>query len=120
MAMEREKSAHAGALACPTCDFHTTVAEPNDAIECYRRHRSVTGHAIAWERTALDAAVETDDVETALDGLGDEYGEGVPLGVLTAALAERGVTIEETLDAIYDLRMEGAIYEPRDDRVLVV
>ncbi|MBP2252391.1 hypothetical protein J2754_002737 [Halarchaeum solikamskense] len=111
---------HAGAITCAACDFHAVITEPNDAIERYRRHRSVTGHAIKWEQTALGVGLDTNDIETALDALGDEYPDGVPLGVLTAALSEQGVTIETTLDAIYDLRMEGAIYEPRDDHVLVV
>jgi hypothetical protein len=120
MATEETERPHVGAISCPTCGFHATVTDPNDAIDRYRRHHSVTGHAVVWERTALDTAVETADVERALDTLGDEYADGVPIGVLTVALADQGVTIEETLATIYDLRMEGAIYEPRDDHLLVV
>ncbi|QLC35361.1 hypothetical protein EFA46_013965 (plasmid) [Halarchaeum sp. CBA1220] len=110
----------AGVVTCPACDLHAAVDEPNDAIDLYRRHTSVTGHDVEWERVAVGDAVTTADVKDALVALGDDYPEGVPLGVLTAALAERGVTIAATLDALYDLRMSGEIYEPRDDHVLAV
>lgn len=120
MARKQAEQPHVGVVSCPTCGLNATVTDPNGAIDRYRRHHSVTGHALKWERTALGTAVETTNVESALDTLGDEYAEGVPIGVLTAALTERNVTIEETLQTIYDLRMEGAIYEPRDDHFLVV
>lgn len=111
---------HAGVVTCAACDLHTAVDEPNDAIDLYRRHAGVTGHDVEWERVAVGDAVAAADVKDALVELGDDYPEGVPLGVLTAALSEQGVTIAETLDALYDLRMSGEIYEPRDEHVLAV
>lgn len=106
---------HAGVVTCPICELHLQVAEPNEAIEIYRRHRSVTNHEIGWERTALGVTVASTDTESALEALDDEYSDGVPVGVLSAALSAQGVSISEVLDDIYSLRMDGIVYEPRDD-----
>lgn len=111
---------HAGVVACSACELHVPVTDPNEAIEIYRRHRSVTDHEIEWERTALNVTVSSTDVETVLGDLADTYPEGVPVGVLTAVLSTRGVSIGEVLDGLYDLRMDGRIYEPVDDHFLVL
>ncbi|GAA0307329.1 hypothetical protein [Halarchaeum salinum] len=110
----------AGVVTCPVCDLHTAVDDSNDAVDLYRRHASVTGHDVEWERVAVGDTVSTGNVKAALVELGNDYSEGVPLGVLTAALAAQGISIAETLDTLYDLRMGGEIYEPRDDHVLAV
>lgn len=83
----------------------------------YRRHASVTGHDLEWERADLDVAVPGGDVKTVLDELGDRYESGVPIGVLTAAMSEQDVSIAESLEEVYDLRMTGQLYEPRDDHL---
>ncbi len=111
---------HAGVVTCPTCELHVRVAEPNDAIEVYRRHGRVTGHDVEWERVALDVTTTSADVGSALADLDDGRPEGVPIGVLAAALSPRGVPIADVLDGLYELRMEGAIYEPTDDHVRVL
>lgn len=111
---------YAGVVTCPTCDLHVQVTDPNDAIELYRRHNRVTGHDVAWERVALDVTASSADVESALAELEDEHSEGVPIGVLAAAVSPHGVAIADVLDGLYDLRMEGAIYEPADDHVRVL
>lgn len=114
-----ESEPYAGIVTCPTCDLHVQITDPNEAIELYRRHNRVTGHDVEWERVALDVTASSADVESALAGLEGEHPEGVPVGVLAAAMSSRGVAIADVLDAIYDLRMEGAIYEPSDDHVRV-
>ncbi|ADE01505.1 hypothetical protein [Haloferax volcanii] len=111
---------HAGVVTCPACDLHVSVTEPNDAVDLYRRHANVTGHDVEWERVAFDVDVESDGVKTALTELGEDHPDGVELGRLAAALADNGVAIGETLDAVRDLRMSGEIYEPQDDYVLAV
>jgi hypothetical protein len=106
---------HAGVVTCPTCEFHVSVAEPNEAVEVYRRHERVTGHEVEWERTALNVTALSSDVESVLETLDEEYSDGVPVGVLTAAASTRGVPISAVLDELYSLRMDGVIYEPLDD-----
>lgn len=109
----------AGTVVCPVCDFRSAVATPNEAIELYRRHVRITGHDMEWERTTLNVIAESTDVESALEALSSDHSDGVSLGILTAALADQGITIAETLDTIYDLRMDGTVYEPHDDHLLV-
>lgn len=111
---------HAGVVTCSACDLHITVTEPNEAIEIYRRHRSVTDHEIEWERTALSATTQSTDVETLLTDLAETYSEGVPVGVLTAVVSTQGVSISDVLEELYSLRMDGRIYEPLDDHFLVL
>jgi hypothetical protein len=115
-----ESKPYAGAVTCPTCDLHVQVTDPNEAIELYRRHSRVTGHDIAWERVALDVTASSADVESALADLEKQYPEGVPVGVLAAAVSHHGVAIADVVDGLYDLRMEGAIYEPADDHFRVL
>lgn len=114
-----QSESHVGVVACPACELHVAVTDPNEAIEVYRRHERVTGHEIEWERTALGVTAASTDVESVLEELDGAFPEGVPIGVLTAALSARGVPISEVLDEVYDLRMEGEVYEPSDDHVCV-
>jgi hypothetical protein len=111
---------HAGVVACSACEWTVTVTEPNEAIEIYRRHKRITGHEIDWERTALNVTASSADIESVLIDLEGTYPEGVPTGVLTAALSARGISIGEVLDGLYDLRMKGEIYEPLDDHFRVL
>jgi hypothetical protein len=111
---------HAGIVTCPTCDLHVQVTDPNEAIELYRRHNRVTGHDVEWERVALDVTASSANVESALADLEHQYSEGVPVGVLAAAVSHHGVAIADVVDGLYDLRMEGAIYEPADDHFRVL
>ena len=118
--MMSSSESHAGVVTCSTCELHVTVTEPNEAVEVYRRHESVTGHEIEWERTALSATTRSTDVETLLTDLAATYPEGVPIGVLTAVVSSHGVSIGEVLDELYSLRMDGRVYEPLDDHFLVL
>ena len=115
-----ESKPYAGAVTCPTCDLHVQVTDPNEAIELYRRHSRVTGHDIEWERVSLDVTASAADIESALADLEDEHAGAVPVGVLAAAVSPHGVAIADVLDGLYDLRMEGAIYEPADDHFRVL
>jgi len=105
---------------CADCDERVSTATPNDVIAFYRRHRAVTGHDVAWERTptalAAPSSTDIDAVVAALDG----GAEGVPLGVLAAVMDERGWTVGETLAAVHERRLHGALWEPRDDHVAAV
>lgn len=106
---------------CPDCDVDKRSNDANEAVAFYRRHHSLTGHDIEWERADLDVldAIPDDSLETVIGELEDHYVDGVPIGVVTAAMHGRGFSIGETMDAIHDLRMRGALYEPRDDHLRV-
>lgn len=117
--MSQQRSA-AFALACSDCGVRKETDTANEAMAFYERHDDLTGHDLAWERADLDVdpdAVATDDVWETVDRLGERYEEGVPVGVITAVMSERGLSIRETLAEIYDLRMRGKLYEPRDDHL---
>ena len=105
------------AVACPTCGTREELENPNEAVEMYERHRSITGHAIEWERADLDIDTPTGDVEAVVRALGDSYEEGIPVGVITAVMNEQEVGIDETLDELRELRMQGRLYEPKDDHL---
>lgn len=93
----------------------------NETVAFYRRHRLVTGHDVKWVRTDLDVPEATS--ETDPGGLiGERQGrfeDGVPIGVVAAAMGERGHTIGETMAAIRELWMADELYEPRDDHLYV-
>ena len=107
-------------VACPTCDTRAELDDPNEAVEMHRRHASVTGHAMEWERADpdVDADAPPEDVEAAVRTFGEHYEDGVPVGVVAAAMSQHGVDIGETLDRLRELRLEGRLYEPRDDHLL--
>ncbi|WP_254545808.1 hypothetical protein [Halomarina pelagica] len=121
-------------VACPDCEVRTATDDPNETVAFYRRHRAVTGHDLAWERAEFDGA---DDLRPDADGtdgpgggeavlaaivddLEGTYGNGVPVGIVAAAMGARGVPMGETLERIRALRMRGALYEPRDDHLASV
>ncbi|MFA1611787.1 hypothetical protein [Halobellus rubicundus] len=114
------QSTRAGVVTCPDCDLSVPIDDPNEAIELHRRHASVTAHSVVWKSVGIDAAVSEADVTGALYELEDAYPDGVPFGTLTASLADHGISIGETLEIVSDLRMDGKIYEPRDDHILSV
>lgn len=51
---------------------------------------------------------------------GQGLSDGVPIGAYTAAMAEQGFGIGEALDALYEMRIVGKLYEPWEDHVRVV
>lgn len=105
--------------ACVDCEERREATDPNEIVRFYRRHQSVTGHDVAWEQTP-SLGVASDDVPEVVSSLVTDPEEGVPLGELSAAMSELGWTVGETLDAVYDHRMRGALWEPQDDYVSAV
>ncbi|SIS13436.1 hypothetical protein [Natronorubrum thiooxidans] len=104
---------------CPECDveFQTDIA--NEIIEFYRRHYRVTGHHVVFDRTQLDLDEEVTgtDLKDVVWQLQNQYENGVPIGIISAVMSERGTSIGETLDEIHKVRMTGGLYEPRDDHL---
>ncbi len=120
--MSEQGSERAFVVACEDCGVERRTDDPNEPAAFYRRHSAATGHDVVWKRATaepLDAIdVPTDaDLKTVVRALDDHYEEGVPVGVIAAAMADRGATMGETFAAIHDLRMSGGLYEPRDDHL---
>lgn len=109
------------AVICADCEVRKELDGVNEAVAFYRRHRSVTGHDVEWVRADLDvtAAASEDDLEELIGELEGRFEDGVPIGVVAAAMGERGCTIGETLAAIREQRMAGELYEPQDDHLRV-
>lgn len=133
------------AATCPDCDVERNSESATELVEFYRRHYRHTGHDIVVTRADLDRdlasesgaavadeldAAATGDVAGVVDSLEAEYGidenddpdsgtDGVPIGLVAAAMSKQGFTVGETLEAIYEDRMTGALYEPRDDHLAV-
>lgn len=110
---------------CPTCNVERDAESPNEIVQFYRRHHRHTGHDVVLTRADLEVDVEDEvavedpatDVATVVDALEAHYETGVPIGIVAAAMRQRGFTVGETLEAIYEVRMTGALYEPRDDHL---
>ena len=105
--------------ACPHCAERTATDDPNEVVRFFRRHHAVTGHDVEWERIpSLPADLPAEaDLDAAVEAVDDP---DAPLGTVTAATSEWGWTVGETLDAIHDRRLTGALWEPRDDHVALV
>ncbi len=112
---------HSSSVVCGACDLSKEFEDPNEAIAFYRRHRSITGHDVAWDRVDFDSLepLSKDDPASVIAALEDRFEDGVPLGIVSAAMASEGLTIGDALSEIRSLRMEGKLYEPRDDHVRV-
>lgn len=110
---------HASIVTCSDCALSKGIDDPNEAVAFYRRHHSITSHDLEWDRAdfPLLESVRSDDLKTVIDQLEAQCPDGVPIGLITAAMSRRNVTIGDTLKAIYDLRMRGELYEPRDDHL---
>lgn len=107
-------------VACPDCAVHKLVDDANEAVAFHRRHNAITGHDVEWERAELDGGeVPGEDLRSVIAALETRVEGSVPLGLVTVAMSERGMTIGETLEAVRELRMNGELYEPRDDHLQV-
>lgn len=105
---------------CPTTGERFEAATANEIVESYRRQHRLTGNDLEWvfaEHDAVAKAPESEDVVEVLEALDERFDDGVPLGIVTAAMGEQGLTIGETLDTLYELRMTGQLWEPRDDHL---
>lgn len=108
-------------VTCPECEVQRGIDDVNEAVAYYRRHHSLTGHDIEWERADIDdlSVVSSEDLTSIISDLEEQLGESVPIGLVTVVLSRRGVSIGQTLESIRDLRMNGDLYEPRDDHLRV-
>ncbi|SEO82875.1 hypothetical protein SAMN04487948_105360 [Halogranum amylolyticum] len=119
---ENEQSETPFVVTCPDCEVSKSVDRPNGAIEFARRHHSLTGHEVEWERADLDpddvGDVPTDgDLKEVMWQLDEQYDDGIPTGIVTAVRSKQGVSMYETFDEVEELRMSGGLYEPRDDHL---
>jgi hypothetical protein len=108
---------------CSDCGFEAAATDPNDVLAAYRRHARHTRHTVTWRRADLgvDADLPSEpSVTHAVAALEPHYDAGVPVGALTAALGAHGYTIGQALDALYAVRIEGSVYEPRDDHLKTI
>ncbi|QCS40818.1 hypothetical protein [Natrinema versiforme] len=108
-------------VACEECGVDADLESANGIVDFYRRHHRLTGHDATITRVDLAFELPTDgDLETVVADLESRYDDGVPIGVVAAAMDEQGVSVGDTLAEIYDVRMTGALYEPRDDHLAAV
>ncbi|QFU82176.1 hypothetical protein [Natronorubrum aibiense] len=109
-------------IACEACGVDTDTDSANEIVAFYRRHHRQTGHDVVLTRADLefDLPVADDDLESVVAELEAHYDDGVPIGVVAAVMSERGYAVGETLEEIDDVRMTGALYEPRDDHLAAV
>ncbi|WP_435180308.1 hypothetical protein [Halorussus sp. AFM4] len=108
------------AATCRACAEECATDDPNEIVEFYRRHHSLTGHDVEWERADLPVLerVPLDaDLQSVVEALDEHYENGVPLGVVTAAASRRGATVGETLEEVREVRLTGRFWEPSDDRI---
>ncbi len=116
---QRQRSAFT--VTCDDCGVETGLNSANEIVDFYRRHHRQTGHDVTITRADLAFELPTDgDLESVVADLETHYEDGVPIGSITAAMREQGFTVGETLEEIYDVRMTGALYEPRDDHLASV
>jgi hypothetical protein len=107
-------------VTCPDCVIHKEIEDVNDAIVYYRRHYSLTGHDLVWDRADFDSsAVSSNEPLAIIAELEAQLASSAPIGLITVAMSKQGTTIGETLEQIHDLRMAGKLYEPRNDHLRV-
>ncbi|WP_324759436.1 hypothetical protein [Haloarcula montana] len=92
----------------------------NEVIAVYRRQQGLLDTDLEWvfaDHPAVTTVSDSDGIETVLRALDDDFENGVPLGILAAAMSKQGWTVGDTLAEVYDLRMEGSLWEPRSDHL---
>ena len=101
-----------------------TIGERNnEVVEFYRRQTRLTATDVEWlscEHRAVTAPPDSGGVDHVLDALAEQFNNGVPLGIVAAAMSKQDWTVGETLDALYELRMAGALWEPREDHLCLL
>ncbi|MFD1565278.1 hypothetical protein ACFR99_17210 [Haloarchaeobius amylolyticus] len=116
---QRQRSAFT--VACEDCGVETELDSANEIVDFYRRHHRQTGHDVTITRAELAFDPPADgDLETVVADLETRYEDGIPIGIVATAMREQGLSVGDTLAAIYDVRMTGALYEPRDDHLAAV
>ncbi|WP_336338595.1 hypothetical protein [Haloarcula brevis] len=92
----------------------------NEVIGFYRRQQELLDTDLEWvfaEHPAVTAAPDSDSIDAVLRELDDYFENGVPLGILAAAMSKQGWTVGDTLAEVYELRMSGSLWEPRADHL---
>jgi hypothetical protein len=92
----------------------------NEVIAFYRRQQELLDTDIEWvfaDHPAVTESPDSDSIDAVLRALDDYFNNGVPLGVLAAAMSKQGWTVGDTLAEVYDLRMSGSLWEPRADHL---
>ncbi len=109
-------------VACLSADIEKELHSANEIVEFYRRYHRHTGDDVTVEHAQFGFELPAEGtLEQVIGELEEQYGEpGVPMGTIAAAMGEQGWTVGETLERIYEVRMTGALYEPRDDHLAVV
>jgi hypothetical protein len=105
---------------CTATGTRIATSTANEVVAFYRRRQRLMDTDVEWVATqhpAVSQAPAADDVASVLRALDDDFEDGVPLGVLAAAMDKHGQTIGDTLDDVYDLRMSGSLWEPRADHL---
>jgi len=119
MAETTQESAPFIARATATDELIESTAA-NDVVEFYRRQNGLTGTDVEWvifDHPAVTQAPDSGDVEDVLNALDEQFKGGIPLGIITAAMSKQGWTVGETIASLHELRMSGALWEPRDDHL---
>lgn len=105
---------------CTETGERVEASTANDVVEFYRRRHSLTGADVEWvvaDHPAVTQAPEAGDLGPVLHALDDQFERGIPVGIVAAATSKQGWTVGQTLDTLYELRMGGALWEPRDDHL---
>ncbi|EMA27771.1 hypothetical protein [Haloarcula japonica] len=92
----------------------------NEVIASYRRQQELIDTDLEWvfaEHPAVTSVPASDSIDAVIRELDDYFENGVPLGVLAAAMSKQGWTVGDTLSEVYELRMSGSIWEPRADHI---
>ncbi|GAB7019101.1 hypothetical protein [Halostagnicola bangensis] len=103
-------------------DIEKGLYSANEIVEFYRRYHRHTGDDVTVERARFGFELPVEGtLEQVISELDEQYERaGVPIGTIATAMGEQGWTVGETLERIYEVRMTGALYEPRADHLAVV
>ncbi|MDS0278645.1 hypothetical protein NDI85_12630 [Halomicroarcula sp. S1AR25-4] len=105
---------------CTKTGERIEASTANDVVEFYRRRRRLTGGDVAWvfaDHPAVTQAPDDGGLSPVLAALDEYFERGIPVGIVAAATSKQGWTVGETLDTLSELRMAGALWEPRDDHL---
>ena len=89
----------------------------NDIVAFYRRQHRLTGTDVEWvvsEHPAVTQAPDSGNIEAILRELDEQFKGGIPLGIITAVMSKQGWTVGETIESLSELRLSGALWEPRE------
>ena len=120
MALSIQEAAAPFVARCTETGDRIATDTANGVVARYRRRRRLVDTDLEWvsaEHRAVSEAPASDDLGDVLRELDDHFEDGVPLGILAAAMGQQGWTVGDTLAATHELRMRGALWEPRADHL---